>query len=266
MRDKVRMAQGRTSSPLSVVKSLALLDQVLEGDFASMSALASAAGLPLSTAHRLLKGLQQAGFIVPVSRGGYISGPTLRRLARPEKDANRILVQIAAPILAKLSRRTCRVCHLGVLEDGMMTYLIKEGDAEDHTLSRQGMQLEAYCTGLGKALLAHMPEIERSDYLSSGNFVALTPNTLTTPEALSGEFDRIRRHGYALDEQEILEGLVCIAVPIQLEGRVIAAISLVVTHKGDPVRPTAYLARLRAAAMEIERRLQPFSDILQPMG
>src|SRR3546814_9468546 len=80
-----------------------------------------------------------AGFIVAVSRGRYISGPTLRRLARPENDTNRILVQITAPILAKLSRRTCRVCHLGVLEDGMMTYLIKEGDAQDHTLSRQGI-------------------------------------------------------------------------------------------------------------------------------
>src|SRR3546814_15398235 len=75
----------------------------------------------------------------------------------------------------------------------MMTYLIKEGDAQDHTLSRQGMQLEAYCTGLGKALLAHMPETERNDYLSSGTFVPLTPNTLTKPEALSAEFDRIRR-------------------------------------------------------------------------
>src|SRR3546814_7650131 len=104
-----------------------------------------------------------------------------------------------------------------------------------------------------------MPETERNDYLSSGTFVPLTPNTLTTPEALSAEFDRIRRYGYALDEQEIVQGLVCIAVPIQLEGHVIAAISLVVTSKGGPVRPTAYLARVRAAATEIERKLQPFS-------
>src|SRR3546814_20016224 len=86
------------------------------------------------------------------------------------------------------------------------------------------MQLEAYCTGLGKALLAHMPETERNDYLSSGTFVPLTPNMLTTPEALSAEFDRIRRYGYALDEQEIVQGLVCIAVPIQLEGHVIVEI------------------------------------------
>src|SRR3546814_810758 len=76
-------------------------------------------------------------------------------------------------------------------------------------------------------------------------------------------FDRIRRYGYALDEQEIVQGLVCIAVPIQLEGHVIAAISLVVTSKGGPVRPTAYLTRVRAAATEIERKLQPFSDMLQ---
>src|SRR3546814_2949814 len=108
-----------------------------------------------------------------------------------------------------------------------------------------------------------MPETERNDYLSSGTFVPLTPNTLTTPEALSAEFDRIRRYGYALDEQEIVQGLVCIAVPIQLEGHVIAAISLVVTSKGGPVRPTAYLARVRAAATEIERKLQPFSDMLR---
>src|SRR3546814_16325806 len=104
----------------------------------------------------------------------------------------------------KLSRRTCRVCHLGVLEDGMMTYLIKEGDAQDHTLSRQGMQLEAYCTGLGKALLAHMPETERNDYLSSGTFVPLTPNTLTPPEALSAEFARIPRYGYALERHSVV--------------------------------------------------------------
>src|SRR3546814_17837897 len=87
----------------TLVPYTTLFRSVLEGDFASISALASAAGLPLSTAHRLLTGLQHAGFIVAVSRGRYISGPTLRRLARPENDTNRILVQITAPILAKLS-------------------------------------------------------------------------------------------------------------------------------------------------------------------
>jgi IclR family acetate operon transcriptional repressor len=260
---EIRMTSGRTQPPFSVDKSLALLVHALESDFASMSALASAAELPVSTAHRLLVGLHRAGFIIPVSRGRYLSGPTLRRLARPENDMNRILVQITAGILARLSRRTGRVCHMGVLEDGMMTYLIKEGDAEGHTFSRQGMQLEAYCTGLGKALLAHMPETKRDDYLASGTFVPLTPKTLTTSDALSAEFDRIRRNGYALDDQEIEQGLICIAVPIQLEGRAIAAISLVVTRKGDSVRPTAYLARLQVAATEIERKLQPFSEMLK---
>src|SRR3546814_2802709 len=105
------MSLGRTSPPLSVDKSLALLVQDLEGDFASISALAYAAGLPLSTAHRLLQGLQHAGFIVAVSRGRYISGQTLRRLARPENDTKRSLVQSTDRITATLSRRTCHVCH-----------------------------------------------------------------------------------------------------------------------------------------------------------
>src|SRR3546814_16386768 len=101
------MSLGRTSPPLSVDKSLALLVQVLEGDFASISALESAAGLPLSTAHRLLTGRQHAGFIVAVSRGRYISGTTLLPLARPGNDTNKITVQNPTPVLDKLPRRHC---------------------------------------------------------------------------------------------------------------------------------------------------------------
>ncbi|ATE63821.1 IclR family transcriptional regulator [Rhizorhabdus dicambivorans] len=257
------MSSSPTASPRSVDKSLALLVQVIEGGaFPSMSALARAADLPVSTVHRLLAGLEQAGFVARLERGHYVGGPTLRRLARRQDDSAKILAQIGGPILARLSRRTGRICHLGILEENMMTYLVKEGDAEDNAVSRLGMQLEAYCTGLGKALLAHLPENERELFVAGGGFVALTPSTLTTPSAFRDEFARIRERGYALDQEEMVPGLVCIAVPIRAMDRVVAAISLVVTQSAEPRRPTSYLGRLHAAAREIETRLHPFADML----
>src|SRR3546814_14810739 len=62
---------------------------------------------------------------------------------------------------------------------------------EERAISRCGMQLEAYCTGIGKALLANLPPADQEDYLASGSFVPLTKTTLVTAEALKGEFDHI---------------------------------------------------------------------------
>jgi DNA-binding IclR family transcriptional regulator len=256
------MSAPRTTSPQSLDKSLALLARVIDSDaFPSMSALARAVELPVSTVHRLLTGLEQAGFVARIGRGHYVGGPTLRRLARRHCQVNDILARVGRPILAGLSRRAGRICHLGVLEENMMTYLVKEGDAGDHLVSRAGMQLEAYCTGLGKALLAHLPEQERETYLTSGAFVPLTPATIMSADALREEFDRIRERGYALDEEEMVPGLICIAVPIRAGKQVVAAISLIVSQQGGPCRPVGYLGRLHAVARQIEDRLLPFSDM-----
>src|SRR3546814_4500086 len=83
----------------------------------------------------------------------------------------------------------------------MITFLIKEGDVEERAISRCGMQLEAYCTGIGKALLANLPPADQEDYLASGSFVPLTKTTLVTAEARKGEFDHIVARGYAVDNE-----------------------------------------------------------------
>src|SRR3546814_12694746 len=137
------MASSYQPSHQSLDKALLLLVRVAEDEGAtSLSALAQEVDLPVSTVHRLLSGLGRAGFIAAVRRGHYVSGPTLLRLGRVDDQANRVLKKVSAPILATLSRRTGKICHLGVLEDYMMTYLIKEGDVEERAISRCGMPLE----------------------------------------------------------------------------------------------------------------------------
>ncbi|WP_235537515.1 IclR family transcriptional regulator [Sphingomonas sp. Root1294] len=143
----------------------------------------------------------------------------------------------------------------------MMTYLLKEGDPAGTAISGPDMQLEAYCSGLGKVLLAHLSKEELDAYLATAPFVALTPSTIISSGALRAELALTRERGYALDQGEMFDGFICIAVPVRIGGRVVAAISLVVTQTATPCRPVSYLARLHGAALRIEKRLRSLSDI-----
>lgn len=255
------MADSLTRAPQALTKSLSLLALILQDRKAqTLAGIADCAGIPLSTAHRLAVGLEEEGFLLRAGRGRYAAGPTLMRLATASRDWGQFAARTSRPILAKLSRRTGRAAHLGVLEDNMITYLVKVGDRRGEIHSRQGLQLEAYCSGLGKALLAHLPVREQDEYLAGGPFVRLTPSTITLPEDFRQEFARIRERGYAIDDGEILPGLRCIAMPIKSRHGVLAAISLIMTHKGDAVNPDHFRPLLGEAACEIERQLFPYEQ------
>lgn len=253
---------GMSEAPNTLDKALALLAHVLEGhDRPSLSTLSHATHLPLSTTHRLLASLERAGLVSRIAPNHYVGGPMLRRLAKRQPSARQILVDIARPVLSALSQRTRRITHLGILEDNMMTYLLKEGDPESRALSKPNMQLEAYCTGVGKALLAHLPEADREAYLSTAPFVSLTPSTIVSADALREEFALIRNRGYAIDNEEMFDGFICIAVPLRVGTHVVGAVSLVVSQTAGPCRPVSYLGRLRAAAIKIESKLAIAQDM-----
>lgn len=136
-----------------------------------------------------------------------------------------VLKAVSRPLLDSLAKRTGLTAHLGMLEDDMVTYLVKaRGDA--NVLTQEGMQLEAYCSGIGKVLLAAMPERERERYLTSSPFVRLTANTIVDPEILRAALKTVRQTGHARDNGEIDPSVRCIAVPVRLDGRVFAAISI----------------------------------------
>jgi DNA-binding IclR family transcriptional regulator len=89
-----------------------------------------------------------------------------------------------------------------------------------------GRRVPPHCTALGKILLAYDYEaLER--ILAKGSLPALTPNTITNPEVLKRELERVRSQGYAMDWEEFHEGTICVAAPVRnYRGRVVAAISV----------------------------------------
>jgi IclR family transcriptional regulator, acetate operon repressor len=238
----------------SLGRTLAMLEAVLDdGGQANVSALARAIGMPIATAHRQVTTLVAEGYLKPCGGGRHIAGPGLLGLLR-RLDEKQIIANIAAPVLHRLARELRTVVQLGTLENDMVTYRIKAGAGAGALFTRIGMQLEAYCSGIGKVLLAHLPPDQRAAYLASGPFVALTARTIVDPARLAEALTIAERQGFATDEGEILDDLRCIAVPIRLPGgRVLAGLSA--TQSGPPFRlaDSHLLERLQTAAREIEQ-------------
>lgn len=202
---------------------MALLEAVLvDGGRSRASSLAGGLNVPVATMHRHLATLRDAGLLTPVGGGRHVAGPRMLafagRISVPE-----VLSGIGRQLLPDFARRLGCVVQLGTLDGDMVTYRVKAGG---DLFTKVGMQLEAYCSAIGKVLLAHLPDGEQARYLEAGPFVQLTAHTITEPRALAKEFAAVRRLGFACDREEISEGLACIAVPLRdANGMVVAAIS-----------------------------------------
>lgn len=241
----------------SSLRTLKLLEAVVrDGAQSSVAALARETQIPVASAHRHITALVGAGYLVPAGYGRHLPGPRLHGLAG-FLDTKLMMANAARPILDRLAKRMQCVVQLGIFENDMVTYLVKSGPSAGDLFTKVGMQLEAYCSGIGKVLLAHLPEDARSEYLRAGPFIALTERTITDPDLLGIELAQVAGQGYAIDDEEVVPGLQCIAVPVRNgEGTVIAAISASRATQTDHRRWQAkHLPHLQAAAQEIGMRL-----------
>lgn len=240
----------------SLDRGLTLLTLIARaGGTAPLSALAAELGLPLSTARRLAAMLERHGLVTRVARGRLAGGAHLLTLARAVDERN-LLVRAARPVLRALARDSGATAHLGVLDGGMVTYLIKEQGGGAAVVSREGLQLEAYCTAIGKMLLASLPEKALEAYLGEGPFVALTERTIVDPDLLRLELAQTRARGYAREHGEIVDGLGCLAFPITRRGEPPhAAVSIACTGLSDMSVDAQVFEATRRAAAEISGRL-----------
>jgi len=166
-----------------------------------------------STVHRLLLTLEREGFVRQVS-GRYALTWRLLEIASgiPVRDGIR---QTALRHLAKLSERSGETAHLAVLYSGQVLYVEKvEGTRALRMPSAVGRRVPLHCTALGKVLLAGVEESEARRLVFGAPLPSLTPNTITDPVALSKHVSQVRRRGFAIDREEIEEGLMCIAAPV----------------------------------------------------
>lgn len=240
---------------VALERSLRLLEAMIAGD-GRVEGAADKLGLPQSTAYRQVGALVAEGCLLRVGAGHYVPGPRLLSLFA-RIDPRQIVADVARPALQGLARRLNAVVQLGTLEQGMVTYRIKAGRSSTSAFTKVGMQMEAYCSAVGKVLLAHLPGDELDAYLAGGPFVPLTAATITDPASLRAEFSRVLADGFAVDNNEAAEGLYCVAMPLcGPDGTVCASVS-VSRSAAEAGRQgnEAVLASLAAAVLEVEQNL-----------
>ena len=142
----------------------------------------------------------------------------------------------------------------------MVTYLVKVDAGLSQaaaSFTRENAQLEAYCSGIGKVLLAWLPLAERMRYLSGGPFVAMTSRTITDPAALQNCLKTVRTKKFARDDGEIADDLYCLAVPLWTENQPMTAAISISVHRqaGQRLQDEIYLKKLRACAAGLSARL-----------
>jgi DNA-binding IclR family transcriptional regulator len=247
----------------SVQKAFAILREFRSQDECLTSAeLSRRAGLPEASGHRLITTLTELGAIIRTPSGRCRLGMLLVSLSQ-NVASRELLPQASHSILCNLAERLNLTVHMGVLENSMVTYIAKVGGATRFAVHTQvGAQLEAYCSGLGKVLLAALPNDTLEAFLLDGEFVALTPHTITDKGEFRKEIAKVREQGYAIDDRETCENLRCVAVPVHDGfGSVVAAISVsddATTMEG--ARQAEVSAALRAATAAISRAIYPASS------
>lgn len=127
----------------------------------------------------------------------------------------------------KLADETGEIAQFGVEEHGKVSYLYKAtGDESVKTRSRIGTQEPMYSTSLGKAILAFLPPQRTEEIVQSASFDPHTPQTVTSPEDLYDQLEEIAERGYAIDDEENIRGVRCIAAPVENGDVVLGAISI----------------------------------------
>lgn len=228
-------------------------------DWLTSRELSQRACLPKSSGHRLIVTLEELGAVIRGPNGRYRPGMLLVSLSHTVMIAD-LLKEVSQEVMQNLASKLQLTVHLGVLDDGMVTYVNKVSTPNAFPpYTRVGSKLEAYCSGLGKILLAALPPHQLENFILEGELVALTPYTITDRTLLRAELVRIRALGYAVDDREYQANMRCIAVPVQdVDGRVIAALSATgETEKLSDEQHEKIRDELLVAAAMIARKLNP---------
>lgn len=194
----------------SVERALMLLEQLRDGP-QRLGPLAEALDIHKSTVLRLLQTLEARGFVRRVDgEPRFALGLRLLELSSALLD-DLDLRTVARAHIEEVAAATHETVHLGILDRAQVVYVDKvESTHPVRMYSRIGARADAHCTGVGKALLAWTPEDDWGDV----ELRRYTDHTITDAQALRQELDRIRRRGFATDEQEHEESIRCIAAPV----------------------------------------------------
>jgi IclR family transcriptional regulator, KDG regulon repressor len=220
----------------TVLKALDVLECIaFSGQSLSAPEVAERCGLTRPTTYRLISTLAARGYVASGQDGRYRLGTKMLSLSKRLIEHAQ-LPQLARPDLEALCENAGESVHLGVLEDIEVLYVDKvESVLAARMYSVVGSRNPLHCTSLGKAILAFLPETERSMLLGRINYTERTPNTITSRAHLELHLEQVRAQGFAVDDVENEEGIRCVGVPVLgNSGLPIAAVSV----SGPVVRMT----------------------------
>lgn len=194
----------------------------------SLAELCPAMKLHKSTVHRLMMVLEQHRLVVKnPETGRYRLGLRLYELGSRAIDGLDLRGR-ARPFLDRLQAEFDETVFFCILDEGQVFYVEKvESKRSVRTACTVGSRAPAYCTAVGKAMLAELPEAEVNKIVRRWGLKPVTPNTITTTRALKAELKAVRSRGYAIDDEEKEEGLRCVGAAVRSHsGKLAAAMSV----------------------------------------
>lgn len=235
----------------SILHAVEILECFSENQSAlSLTEISRMAKMNKSTAYHILSTLVETKFLRKTEENLYVLGLKFFQfgslvLARMEVGA------VSQTILQRLESIFHETIHLAILEGSEAAYIHKiESNRSIRMSSRIGQRMPLYCTGVGKVLLAYNEHL--LPLVLANGLEPRTNNTIVTEEVLNIELKLVRERGYALDQEELEEGLVSVAAPIRdYTGKVIAAISIA----GPGERMRARLQRIIAELLIANKKI-----------
>lgn len=212
----------------SIIKAFQIIEELDKFGELSIGELSQALTMDKATVHRLINTIKEAGYIVqnPCSRK-YSNSIKLFTIGNHIIERTG-LKEIARPYLEAVAEETMETINLSMHSENDIVYVDKiESNSAIKVGIKIGTALPMYCTGMGKAILAFLPEENLNEIVKNTSFRKRTVKTVSNQEALFEQLNFIRKNGYAKDAEEFVVGLISFAAPIfDYRNTPVAAISI----------------------------------------
>ncbi|AWB47332.1 IclR family transcriptional regulator [Gemmobacter aquarius] len=224
----------------------------------SITGVAAASGLDRATARRCLLTLAHHGY-ADWDGKFFTLTPRVLRLGTACL-ASMPMPAIVQPALDTLSDRIGESSSVSILDGAEIVYVARAAQRKVMSISLMpGSRLPAYCTSMGRVMLAALPAPAAKELIGSAPLTPRTPYTLTDPEAVVSEISKVREQGFAVIDQEVELGLCSVAVPlVNARGRVIAALNVGLAAGPEPIADVAarLVPELRSVATQLRGLLR----------
>lgn len=235
-----------------------ILEQLAQaGTPLSLGEIAERTGISKTTAHRLLATMCARQYVEKRSNGSYTIGYKMIETVSTHINGLELLTE-SRPYLNQVVRDLELTSHMGILDGNDVVYIEKMDMYPNTRLyTRVGYRSPAFCSSIGKCLLACLSGDEQDEFLYNCSFKKYTSHTITDPREFKRVLRIIRKQGWAMDNEEYQEGHRCIGAPIfDYRGSAVAAISASGSiHILTDERLESVIREVKEAAAAISRRM-----------